>query len=129
MRLDTGQSTAAGPDGHYRFANVSGEVTVTAAGAHHVAASVAVTMDQNRAVDFALDHTGEPPFQGTVFITPDILRPSDPTGLQGVTYTGRGERVIYDRRVDAWITVDAYLLVVRIHGQELEFQINPEVFI
>ena len=125
MRLDTGQSTSAAADGRYRFTNLSGEVTATAAGAHHVAASAEVTMDRNRTVDFVLDHTGEPPFSGTVFF-PDILRPSDPTNLEGVTYTGRGDRLIYDRRVEDWTTVDAFLFAVRIHEQELEFQVNPE---
>ena len=125
VRLDTGQSTSAAADGRYRFTNLSGEVTVTAGGAHHVAASVEVTMDRNRTVDFVLDHTGEPPFSGTVFF-PDILRPSDPTNLEGVTYTGRGDRLIYDRRVEEWTTVDAFLFAVRIHEQELEFQVNPE---
>lgn len=66
------------------------------------------------------------PFQGTAFITPDVLTVADPTGLQNVTYTGRGERVIFDRRVDAWITVDAYLFDVGIHGRDIEFQVNPE---
>ena len=126
VRLDTGQSTTSAADGHYRFANLTGEVTATAVGVHHVAASVEVTMNRSRTVDFTLDHTGEPPFRGTVFISPDVLRPSDPTALEGVTYTGRGERSIYDRRVEAWITVDAYLFAVRIDGQELEFQVNPE---
>ena len=66
------------------------------------------------------------PFQGTAFITPDLLTAADPTGLQSVTYTGRGERVIFDRRVDAWITVNAYLFNARIRGRDIEFQVNPE---
>ena len=66
------------------------------------------------------------PFEGTVFITPDVLTAADSTGLQNVTYTGRGERVIFDRRVDAWVSVDAYLFNVRIHGRDIEFQVNPE---
>ena len=126
VRLDTGERTTAAPDGHYRFANVTGEVTATADGAHHVPASVEVTMDRNRTVDFTLEHTGIPPFQGTVFITPDVLGPSDPTSLQDVAYTGRGERTIFDRRVAAWIPVDAYLFDVRYSGGTLEFQVNPE---
>ena len=126
VRLDTGESTTAAPDGHYRFANLTGEVTATAASAHHVPASVQVTMDRNRRVDFALEHTGIPPFQGTVFITPDVVGPADPTSLENVTYTGRGERTILDRRVEEWIPVDAYLFDVRYSGGTLEFQVNPE---
>lgn len=65
------------------------------------------------------------PFQGTVFVTQDVLTAADPTGLQSVTYTGRGERVIFDRRVDAWM--NAYLFNARIRGRDIEFQINPEL--
>ena len=32
----------------------------------------------------------EPPFQGTVFISPDIITSADLSGLTGVNYTGRG---------------------------------------
>ena len=55
-----------------------------------------------------------------------MLGPSDPTSLQGVTYAGRGQREIYDRRPDRRITVNAYLFTARYAGQELEFQVNPE---
>ena len=76
--------------------------------------------------DFSLKHTGTPPYQGTVFITPNLLGPADPTSLQSVTYIGRAERVIYDRRPGTWITVNAYLFSVSYEGTDLEFQINPE---
>jgi len=77
------------------------------------------------------------PFERTVFISPNVLTAADPTSLIGIQYTGRGERVIYDRRFDAWVTVNAYLFQVsyeqaarrpepgRTAGQ-LEFQVNPE---
>ena len=66
------------------------------------------------------------PFEGTVFMSPDVLTSADPTSLAGVSYTGRGERSIFDRRVDAWITVDAYLFDARYAGGVIEFQVNPE---
>ena len=66
------------------------------------------------------------PFQGTVFISPDVLTSADPTSLAGIVYTGRGEREIFDRRVDAWITVDAYLFEAQYTGGVIEFQVNPE---
>lgn len=34
--------------------------------------------------------------------------------------------MIYDRRPDAWVTVDAYLFNARYGSVELEFQVNPE---
>ena len=50
------------------------------------------------------------PFQGTVLVSPDVLTEADPTSLTGIAYAGRGEREIFDRRVDAWIVVDAHLI-------------------
>ncbi len=96
VRLDTGQSTAAGSDGRYRFQNVSGAVAVTASGPHHVAASETATMDQDRTVDFALAHTGVPPFEGTSFLSPRLIDSSDSTSLMNVTYAGRGMREVFD---------------------------------
>ena len=129
VRLQNGrqESMTTGPDGRYSFQNVRGTVTVTVtAEPSYVAETVEVTVDADRTVDFALEHTGIPPFAGTVWITPNILDASDPTSLRSVTYAGRGERTIYDRRPDMWITVDAYLFDAQYDGQELEFQVNPE---
>ncbi len=66
------------------------------------------------------------PFQGTVFISPNVLTTEDPSSLAGVEYTGRGQRSIFDFRVMEWITVDAYLFEARIGGHRIEFQVNPE---
>ena len=66
------------------------------------------------------------PFRGTVFINPDVLTPADSSTFTGVEYTGRGERMIFDRRPNAWITVNAYLFEARYRGATLEFQVNPE---
>ena len=68
----------------------------------------------------------EPPFGGTVFISPDIITTADPSGLTGVTYTGRGDRTLWDYRVLDWITVNTYLFEARIYGRSIEFQVNPE---
>lgn len=66
------------------------------------------------------------PFQGTAFMSPDVLTAADPSALSGVAYTGRGERLIFDFRVVEWITVEAYLFEARIAGRVVEFQVNPE---
>ena len=129
VRLENGQreSTTTGPDGRYRFPNVSGTVTVTAAAEpSYAAATVEVTMDADRTVDFTLEHTGIPPYAGTVFITPDVLGPSDPTSFRSVTFAGRGMRDFWDRPAEMWTTVNAYLFDVQFTGRELEFQIHPE---
>ena len=126
VRLDTGQSTAAGSDGRYRFQNVSGTVTVTAAGPHHVAASETATMDQDRTVDFALEHTGVPPFEGTAFISSRLIDSSDPSSLMNVTDSGRAMREFWDRRAERWVTIEVYLFDVRYGWGAVEFQVNPE---
>ena len=68
----------------------------------------------------------DPPFQGTGFISPDIITSADLSGLTGVIYTGRGDRWIFDYRILDWIIVNAYLFEARIYGRSIEFQVNPE---
>ena len=126
VRLDNGQSTAADSDGRYSFQNVSGAVTVTASGPHHVAASETATMDKDRTVDFALSHTGVPPFEGTAFISPRLIDGADSSSLMTVTYSGRGAREFWDRRAERWVTIEAYLFDVRYGWGAVEFQVNSE---
>lgn len=69
-----------------------------------------------------------PPFGGTVFLTPDLITPADPTAFTGAASAGRGSRRMFDRRVDNWITVDAYLVRLSFaDGPAVEVQVNPEV--
>ena len=127
VRLDNGRQETTGPDGRYRFLNVRGTVTVTViARPSYVTETVEITVAEDGTLDFDLEHTGTPPYGGTVFITPRVIEPSDPTTLGSVTYSGRGQRSVYDRRPDAWITIDAYLFDVRYGGHEVEFRVNPE---
>jgi len=70
---------------------------------------------------------GIPPYSGTAFIDPDITTPADPSTFISVTYTGRGDRTMYDRREVDWVTVNAYLFNAKYKdGLEIEVQINPE---
>ncbi len=41
-----------------------------------------------------------PPFDGTVYIDPDIFTANDPTSYQSMTYVGRGDREVYDSRAN-----------------------------
>ena len=66
------------------------------------------------------------PFDGTVFMSPDVLNAADPSGLRSITYDGRGERRMFDRRVDDLVTVNAYLFTARLAAGDVEFQVNPE---
>ena len=130
VRLENGkrQSTTVGPDGSYRFPTVWGTVTVRViAWPTHVTETVEIMVDGDHTLDFDLEHTGVPPSQGTVFYSPRIIEPSDPTTLESITYAGRGERLVYDQRPSPrWITINAYLFEVRYAGQEVEFRVNPE---
>jgi len=68
-----------------------------------------------------------PPFWGTIFIDPDIVTPSDPTAFLELAYTGQESRVMYDRRANDWITVDAFLYNADFDdGLSIEIQVNPE---
>lgn len=130
VRIDggphSGETSNTGIDGRYRFDNLAGVVNLTAQAAGYVDGTVQVALDADRTVDFELEPTGVPPYSGTVFISPRIIEPSDPTTLERITYVGRGQRLIYDRRPDMWVTVDAYLFDVRYAGQDVEFRVNPE---
>ena len=75
----------------------------------------------------AQNDTPSPPFQGTVFIDPDVITPSDPTSLSEVTYAGRGERTMFDRRPSDWVELNAYLFNARFDDElSSEIQVNPE---
>ena len=69
---------------------------------------------------------GIPPYEGTLYITPRVIQPSDPTTFGSITYAGRGQRRVFDRRPDRRITIDAYLFDVRYAGKVVEFRVNPE---
>tara|TARA_B110000881_G_scaffold31268_1_gene23712 strand:+ start:1662 stop:2447 length:786 start_codon:yes stop_codon:yes gene_type:complete len=69
----------------------------------------------------------EPPFQGTIFINSDIVTPEDFSTFVGLTYNGREERVMFDRRVDNWITIWPYLFPALFDDSlQIEIQVNPE---
>lgn len=68
-----------------------------------------------------------PPFSGTIFIDPDIITSSDSSAFQSVTYTGQGSRTMFDRRVNNWINVNAFLFTALfLDGLSAEIQVNPE---
>jgi hypothetical protein len=68
-----------------------------------------------------------PPFGGTIFIAPDIITSDDPTTFLGLTDAGQGSRTMFDRRVNGWITLDAFLFDASFDdGLTVEVQVNPE---
>ena len=75
----------------------------------------------------AMRARAEPPFWGTIFIDPDIITASDPTAFTHMTSGGQGMRVVYDRRVTNWVTINAYLFNGFFNdGLRTEVQVNPE---
>jgi hypothetical protein len=69
----------------------------------------------------------EPPFAGTIFITPDIIQDTDPTSFVSLNYVGQSDRKMLDRRSDKFITYNAHLYIASFDdGVALEIQVNPE---
>lgn len=68
-----------------------------------------------------------PPYSGTVFMDPGIITAADPTTFSRLTYSGQGERTIFDRRVNAFVQLNAHLFnATYSDGLQIEFQVNPE---
>lgn len=67
------------------------------------------------------------PYIGTAFIDPSIITSEDPTAFDGIVYTGTGNRLMFDRRINGWITLNAYLFNATFtDGLTAEIQVNPE---
>jgi len=68
-----------------------------------------------------------PPFSGTIFIDKDIITSADSSTFAGAIYSGIGQREMFDRRVDDWVTLNAYLFDASFNdGLICEVQVNPE---
>lgn len=69
----------------------------------------------------------QPPYSGTIFVDPDIITSSAPSSILSTTYTGQNRVTMFDRRVNRWVAVNAYLFhVVWSDGLTSRAQINPE---
>jgi hypothetical protein len=76
---------------------------------------------------FVVTAIAVPPFGGTIFIDPDIVRASEISAFESATYAGQGTRTMFDRRPGDWINVNAYLFnAVFSDGLTAEIQVNPE---
>ena len=68
-----------------------------------------------------------PPFSGTIFIDKNIITSTDSSTFEGAIYSGVGQREMFDRRVDDWVTLNAYLFDASFNdGLVCEIQVNPE---
>jgi hypothetical protein len=68
-----------------------------------------------------------PPFNGTIFLDPDIITDSDYTTFTSLTYVGQDSRTMFDRRVNDWLTVTPFLFHSTFDDDlSIEIQVNPE---
>lgn len=68
-----------------------------------------------------------PPLNGTSFIDPDIITEADTTTFVSLVSMGQGSRVMFDRRADDFVTLDAHLFDAAFDdGFMVEIQVNPE---
>ena len=73
------------------------------------------------------DSLNAAPFHGTIFIDPDIVTPDDPTTFLSLVYIGTAERVMFDRRIADWVTLNPFLFIADYDDSiQIEIQINPE---
>ena len=68
-----------------------------------------------------------PPFSGTIFLDPDIITAADHTTFTSAPYAGQGMRTVFDRRVNGYISMNAFLFNATFDdGLAAEIQVNPE---
>ncbi len=69
----------------------------------------------------------QPPYDGSIFVDPDIITENDPTTFIKLKYAGRSVRSVFDRRVDRFIRVQVYLFnAIYSDTKNLQIQVNPE---
>ncbi len=67
------------------------------------------------------------PYGGTIFVDPDIIVGSDSSTFVSATYSGQGLKTVFDRRVNSWTTINAFLFeVVWNDGLSTQAVVNPE---
>lgn len=68
-----------------------------------------------------------PPFSGTAFIAPNLITSADPTTFTTITDRGIESRLVFDRRVGDYVTMDVFVHEAAFSdGHVIDFQVNPE---
>ncbi|MDE0358886.1 MAG: serine hydrolase [Gammaproteobacteria bacterium] len=131
VRDQTGNAMPGAPvtwsssDAAVAAVNAVGLVTAVGNGTAAITAAAGSARGTARITVAAPPHA--PPYRGTAYLDPDIIVPSDPTDFVDLEPAGRGERLVYDRRAGAWITIRAYLFDATFANERsAEFQVNPE---
>ena len=71
----------------------------------------------------------DPPFWGTVWVDPDIIRPSDWTAYQTLSYAGIATRQVFDRRDNFWSDKQVHIFdATYADALEIEVQVNSVDF-
>lgn len=69
----------------------------------------------------------DPPFTCTICIDPDIITDKDRTSFISAPYAGQDMRLMYDRRANGYVEVNAFLFNATFDdGLAAEIQVNPE---
>ena len=78
--------------------------------------------------DFNFLNISAPPYDGTIFITGDLITPQNTSVFDSISYIGTGLRTMFDRRNDgSWITIEPHIFPATfLDGPNIEIQINPE---
>lgn len=88
-----------------------------------------ITVLQSAVLIVLTQLTGDaaPPFNGTIFLNPDIVTGADPSAFASLSYEGIGRRQVYDRRANAFLLMDMHLAkATYFDGRTIEVQVNPE---
>jgi hypothetical protein len=68
-----------------------------------------------------------PPYSGTIYLAPNLITAADPSDYVGVSYSGQGVRLMFDRRTNAYAYYNAYLFdVIYANDVHVQAQVNPE---
>lgn len=71
--------------------------------------------------------SAKPPFDGTIFLDPDIITADDPTTYLRVTHKGRAVRNMFDRRTGVFADLKPHIFIARYRdSRDIEVQVNPE---
>lgn len=75
----------------------------------------------------ACSASAKAPYHGTIFLEKDIITAADPTAFKSLDFKGTGQRSMFDRRIDRFSRVDAWLFTAQFRDSTaIEVQVNRE---
>jgi hypothetical protein len=87
----------------------------------------AVARDAGSVPLAAAPRAAAPPFEGTIFIDPDIITADSKTVFKRATYQGRDKRQVFDRRKNRFVTIRAFVFKLRFKGAgTVDAVVDPE---